>query len=677
MINIPHSYSSLNKKKFERIFCLSFFIFCSLYCFVKIAFTIPPSLSGDGAEYLLVAEAFYNHGTPDIKPEDARGAQNILFRNGDKSMHPYYAGLAGFLKQPHKLLDQYWGLFASKNSRLYGYHFWFYSLTVVPLMYLLKLLGLNQLLAFQLTNYLFMLLVLAYITWFSKLRDKLKMLAMFLFLSVSMIWCVKLSQTEAFSTSFFFLSILLLYDKRYKTCMLSAVIASLQNPPIAFFIPFILLKNILDKGFHLKDFLVLGIIGSFCLFPTAFYYVHFGVPNLIIYIKAIDSQFLTLSRFHSLFFDFSQGMIITLPVALPFVFWEFVAKIVKGYKFWDFSLFFIFVLILMGIPVVQQCNWNSSIVSIRYATWMGMLVVAYLLFGIDWKKRFNRVALFLIIFSQLFVVVAFRGLDCAVWKYVWFNQFTQFVLDKVPAFYNPDPEIFYERVLHHEDINPDDSPVIYKNSNGLIRKAMVHESRMDYNPISGLDSATYKKLKSNLRFTYGWAYINFPFKLAVQMQKNDELRNKICEFSCDAETLTADGKFFLSNDRKHEFQFTDMRTDEKARSGKYSVKITKGKPYALTTKIPSVKAGENYFIYCYKFADHADVGIVCSGENPDDFYVANFRAGRKAHNWQKLSLNITIPSRLNNKELVVYIWNRSRKVSYIDDLRIVKTAKSI
>ncbi|MDP4227566.1 MAG: hypothetical protein Q8910_14420, partial [Bacteroidota bacterium] len=183
MINILPSYSSHNKKNFERIFCLSFFFISSFYFCIKITFFIPPSLSGDGAEYLLISEAFYNHGTPDIRPEDARGAQNILYGNGDKGMHPYYAGLSGFLKQPHKLLDQYWGLFASKNSRLYGYHFWFYSLTVVPLIFLLKLLGLNQLLAFQLTNYLFMLLVLAYIIWFSKLRDKLKMLAMFLFLS--------------------------------------------------------------------------------------------------------------------------------------------------------------------------------------------------------------------------------------------------------------------------------------------------------------------------------------------------------------------------------------------------------------------------------------------------------------------------------------------------------------
>ncbi|MDP4275332.1 MAG: hypothetical protein Q8907_13735, partial [Bacteroidota bacterium] len=90
-----------------------------------------------------------------------------------------------------------------------------------------------------------------------------------------------------------------------------------------------------------------------------------------------------------------------------------------------------------------------------------------------------------------------------------------------------------------------------------------------------------------------------------------------------------------------------------------------------------VKAGENYYIDCYKFSDYADVGIVCSGENPDVFYVANFQAGRKEHNWQQLSLNITIPSSLNNKELVVYVWNRGRKVSYIDDLRIVKTTKSI
>lgn len=676
MINILSSYIH-NKKYIERILCLSFFFFCSLYCFVKIAFIIPPSLNGDGAEYLLVSEAFYDHGTPDVRPEDARGAQIILYGNGDKIMHPYYAGLAGFFKQPHKLLDQYWGLFASKNSGLYGYHFWFYSLTVVPLMFLLKLLGLNQLLAFQLTNYLFLLWVLVYITWFSKLTDTLKMLAMFLFLSVSMIWCVKLTQTEAFSTSFFLLSILSLYDQRYKTSMLSAVMASMQNPPIAFFIPFILLKNILDKGFHIKDFLVLGIIGSFCLFPSAFYYVHFGVPNLIIYIKAIDGKFLTLSRFHSLFFDFSQGMIVKLPLALPFVFVDSFLKFLKGYKKWGFSLFFILILILMGFPVVQQCNWNSSIVSIRYATWMGMLVVAYLLFAIDWGKKFNRVALFLIIFSQLFIVVAFRGLDCAVWKYVWFNQFAQYVLDKAPSLYNPDPEIFYERVLHHEGINPDDSPVIYKNSSGLIRKVMIHESRMDYNPIPGLDSTTYKKLKRNLRFTNGWAYLNFPFKLAVMVRKNEELMNKIYEFSCDVEILSANNRCFLSRDRKHEFQYADMRSDEKAHSGRYSVKITPEKPYALTTKITPVTVGEHYYIDCYKSADHADVCIVGSGENPDDFYVTNFQAGRIEHKWQKLSLNITIPLSLNHKELVVYIWNRSRKVSYIDDLKIVKTVKSI
>ncbi|MFW5803870.1 MAG: hypothetical protein ACOCWG_01410, partial [bacterium] len=463
-----------------------------------------PIVPGDGVEYVFMQESWNNHFSPDIRTEDLNSSLKILQKNDIYDPYGYLTGLKGFFKESKDPLSQYWGVFKSYSGKHYCYHFWFYSLLNVPARKILSFFHFNELKSFQITNILLLILVLIYIISGSKLNELEKFLAIILFTISANLWYLRWPHPEVFSSVTLFFSILFLHDRRYLFSILIAAIGSFQNPPIAFIIPFVILKYYMDNGFDIKKILLLSLTGLTCLYPSIFYYFHFKVPNLIIYSSYVNKDFLNIRRFSSLFFDLNQGMIISLPIILPVFIIIVLQKLVHVRKL-SFNMFYPLLLIAMAIPSIQQANWNmGESVIVRYALWLSVIIMFYFIKEFNWYLLKNKVLMTLVIISQIIIVSIYEIHNPKLWKYVELNKVSKFIFTNFPALYNPEPEIFAERVLNREGVSEDESPIIFYGKDNVPTKILIHESNFE-EKISEILPGVQKK---DLKFRYGWAYIN-------------------------------------------------------------------------------------------------------------------------------------------------------------------------
>jgi hypothetical protein len=144
-----------------------------------------------------------------------------------------------------------------------------------------------------------------------------------------------------------------------------------------------------------------------------------------------------LNRLHSFFFDLNQGMILGVPaVAAALLFWpglkrRTVAVILAACAF----------AVAMAVPSLVAQNWNSGAAGImRYALWASMP----LLFAFFWRLRLAArwpTALVTVVLA----VQAVAMIHASRYREVAFSPLARQVMTAAPGWYNPDPEIFYER----------------------------------------------------------------------------------------------------------------------------------------------------------------------------------------------------------------------------------------
>ncbi len=202
-----------NIRKYASLKNINYVLFgitCLAFLYI-VGFGSKAALFGDGQEYLYMQEAFANHLSPDIRPVDLEKSQQILYANGDKVPDGYLNGLKNFLLNNPEPGQQYWGAFIAKNGKAYCYHFWMYSLSCLPVELFLKVFHLNQLKSFQITNLLFLFLVIWYLFFKSKLSESRKLIAGVLFLFSGNIWYIIRTHPEIFLlvSSFFSLVVII------------------------------------------------------------------------------------------------------------------------------------------------------------------------------------------------------------------------------------------------------------------------------------------------------------------------------------------------------------------------------------------------------------------------------------------------------------------------------------
>lgn len=492
-------------KTYLTVLLLVFFIVAAIYSIKETAIYT----YGDGVEYVLMTESFNNHLTPELRERDIQ--KYIDFNNKYKQVfvnEAVYLEIQQLFTNNKKFLDNRCGFYVSKSESIYSYHFWLYSLINLPIRWILGVLHLDITYTFIITNYLLLLFGI-FIVFNSKSINYFDKIWVSLFLICSPIfWYLGWPHPEVFSSVLVFSSLVLFFDKKYYWAMLLISMAASHFPPL--FIPtaFMLIYTLFQNGISIKHLVLGGASSVFVIVPSLFYWYHFSIPNLIIHAGFISTEYITLNRLHSFFFDINQGMIVAIPLVLLLCITLFIYRIVK-LRFSILDLLLLSV-ILMSYFYLQMGNWNHgmSVVN-RYVAWNAMFVLFYFIwFTLELKTIVKTVILSLALLFQLSTIYYFSNNKVIAWDSEKHNAIALWVLNNYPDFYNPDPNIFHVRT-NKLCLSSTDTVLVYSRPDSTIMKLMVFENGAVNQLITrGINEEKLASFLQNKSYYQGWLYIN-------------------------------------------------------------------------------------------------------------------------------------------------------------------------
>lgn len=453
-----------------------------------MTFVVQPKSYGDGSEYHIQLESIYSNSWFNQTDENIT---NLNSYSENTELGP------NFFTE-----NRFAGFYEAKDGNLYGYHFWLYSLTNLPVKILTELIGINPLSSFQIFNSLIFLLLAIFIFKFYKRSTLLVFLTIFANFSV---WFLHWNHPEYWSFALVLTSLILFtYGKRNLAIFLSAI-ASTQNPPIIFlsglFFTFNIFKFVTSK-LELKQ-KIKNIIFSFfaisiAFLPYIFYYIYFGTPNLISKIGGTDFNLVSFKRILELFFDPGLGLFFFQPLATIIIFvvlifsvFKFITSIkeksnietiLNSKYFFYISLFIVLVLMLAFSASTTNWNHGSSGPS-RYVIWsilpIGIFFILELIQNLGKFKRINtkRFIVVILVLSIIYCsAILFLGGDLVPngrFGNGGFNIFQRIVMNYFPGIYNPDIQIFQSRAECNFTAEGCEDNIWIYYKNGRCRKALV------------------------------------------------------------------------------------------------------------------------------------------------------------------------------------------------------------
>lgn len=110
------------------------------------------------------------------------------------------------------------------------------------------------------------------------------------------------------------------------------------------------------------------------------------------------------------------------------------------------------------------------------------------------------------------------------------------------------------------------------------------------------------------------------------------------------------------------------RSQEKARSGNYSLQLSHQNPYALTYTIANIRKGSVIEIACWKNADAQSGSIVLSAQNPKQLYESTDFMRETDGDWGRMSLMYIAEKDFDS--LTVYVYNDAKTPVFFDDFSL-------
>jgi hypothetical protein len=481
---------------------------------------IKPYPSGDGVEYVITTEAFYNHLSPNLKADDIRSFQNAITKKpkwteagckmdifeGVKAELEYYN--RGSRRNPFS------GFYPDKSGNYYSYHFFFYSLINVPGRWIADLVNGNPLRAFQVTNAFLVIIVCGLLIFCSPFSLWVSVFISIIFCFSSTYWYLGWIHPEVFTSCLTTIGLWFFFQKKYHTGIFLVALAALQNQPLIILLVFLGLYVLYLKGLHYKVFLKLILSGGIALWPPIFFYSHFNTTNLIKDAGFLSTDVVTLTRVFGFYFDLNQGLILVAPLLLPVYIILLLKKtaltITKKTAFDPAILLPLFILIISCIISTMQ-NWNHGQAVInRYATYISAIIFVHSMFLIHEirNKTFKYVLFNYIIITQIFTILYHEKFNYRDYLCNEHKPIAKYILGHHPALYNPDAHIFAKRTLGPFSDEILESPIIYAKGNIEITKILIREDMMDSLKNMGFKNEEILKIKDKLFFQNGWAYMN-------------------------------------------------------------------------------------------------------------------------------------------------------------------------
>jgi hypothetical protein len=476
-------------------------------------------LAGDYSEYVLTARAWVARGSPALEAADAR-----WLATRDSGTRARSKEISAQL-EAETLATGSGGIRRGLNGRYYAIHFWLYSLLLAPFLTLCDSVGARPPTAIAMANAFALGLAFLYAARCYQHSWRVTAGLLLFFLSGATFY-VRWCGPEALTGAMVFIAVLAARNGDFGIGALATGVASSQNPSAVFLFAFTLgqflrsyrtphaRRGVVNRTHELL-LVTAGVV--IAIVPVAFFQLRFGVPSVIAAI-ATDTDLIGFERGRSLFLDLNQGLLAGVPgVMLAFgvgLVGAWSSSRPRGWRSLVDSVAVLMVVLCMAIPTLATHNFNADgVVFMRYAYWLAMPLVAELISMIHRHDgRLLRAALFGGIAVQV-GVVAFHGVTGSAASYVQHGKLATVVLDRWPEFYDPVPEIFVERTLHHERQRPEQAPVAYPTPRHAT-KILAHWKHPLFFPelcpgeevVIG-DSVT--------RMERGFSYLNAPFGCRV------------------------------------------------------------------------------------------------------------------------------------------------------------------
>ncbi len=150
------------------------------------------------------------------------------------------------------------------------------------------------------------------------------------------------------------------------------------------------------------------------------------------------------------------------------------------------------------------------------------------------------------------------------------------------------------------------------------------------------------------------------------------IKFKTIRMLCNADSLSTDKKNFIGENEQY-IGNGMTQNSERSFSGKYSCKLTKEKQYGMTFNIGVVKQGEQYKFSVWRYNGNKNASLIIAAKDMNDFYFSRKISNRSENEWDELVFEMVITKNLDNKELIIYVYNDTEIPAYFDDLEIIYT----
>jgi len=238
-------------------------------------------------------------------------------------------------------------------------------------------------------------------------------------------------------------------------------------------------------------------------------------------------------------------------------------------------------------------------------------------------------------------------------------------------FYNISQERYF-------DWNSDISPIEILSRNQTTW--LFRKSKNDTIPANLLNELLQLK-KAGLITTFDLEYKNpeaFDYLYKIESDTNALKKYYTVKKTivCDCESISADGKVFVSVDGEYIFGKAHMRSLELVHDGQNAVKLDVDNPYALDIRL---KVNKNDYVKTFVWRNSQDEKgtIVLTDDIPDGLYRAGSSVIRLQDRWERMNMNFRIPGNFQGKEIHLYLWYSGKDSCYFDDfeIRVLRESK--
>ena len=437
-----------------------------LVALIGLALALPPRPFGDAPEYLLMAESWAAHGSPELRPGDVDALRR-------------HAAETGLAVDPDDALGNY---FEGRDGRFYCYHFAFYPLLTLPARLALRAVGGDVLRAGPLTNAFALGGALAAVLLLAPAGAWARRAAAALLLSSPVLGFLLWPHPEVLSFAMATLALVAGSRGASGVATLCAAVASIQNPPLALLAVFEALRPTLARTVGPKSrarVWALVLAAGLALASPLFFLAQFSTPNLAAY-ETAGAQAMGIGKALGLILDPELGLVRYAPFTVALLLALVVVAVRRPSRRVEGAL--VVVLAAMMLLCSATGNWNHGTTGpSRYVVWM-FPVIAYLLTlgpaATDLLARPRGIwaaMLAVAVIAQGAVAVARGGVQSPL-DYLQHSTMARTILDRWPAAYDPDFEVFRERTAHTEaDL---DGPFIHERD-GRCRKALARWKHAD------------------------------------------------------------------------------------------------------------------------------------------------------------------------------------------------------